>query len=389
MFKIKKLISLFLAAAICLSLSACGTKPSGDSAISSGDAQVTPPPIIEQREYNYLTGKAFAEGQDKTLRPISVMINNAKLAMPQSGLETADIIYEMVTEGGITRLMALYSDINTMGMVGPVRSARDQFVQFLLPLNAVYVHIGTSIYAKDMLNFYSYQDIDGLYLGTTSFDFDRERNKDRGSEHCWYTKPNLIQDGITATGITPTGNLYPAFNFADYNEPPVLLDSGAGATNIAFSFSSYANTSMTYNQEDKRYYKTSFGEPQIDQQTGTQVSFDNFIMLITDITLKPDGLCTEFDLSEGSGYYFYGGKYVPVKWVKGSPESPLQIFDEKGEPVKVNVGKTYVAVLGQDMIETLTMTVGEPVATPEPTTEVTPEPPVEEATEPPVEEPAA
>lgn len=356
-FKIKKLLSLFLTAAICLSLSACAGKP-GDTAANSGtdETQSKAPTVVEQREYNYLTGRAFTEGQDKTARPIAVMINNARLAMPQSGLESADVIYEMVTEGGITRLMALYSDINTMGTVGPVRSARDQFVQFLLPLNAIYVHIGTSIYAKDMLNFYSYQDIDGLYLGTTSFDFDRERNKTVGSEHCWYTKPNLILDGIAATNINVKGNLYPAFNFADYKEAPITLDAGKDATEIYFKFSDYADAAMSYNQAEKRYYKSSLGAPQIDQQTGTQVSFDNFVMLVTDITLKPDQLCTEFDLTQGTGYYFYGGKYTPVKWVKGAPESPLQLFDEKDNPISINVGKTYVAIIGADAVETMTIT---------------------------------
>ena len=68
-------------------------------------------PTVKQKEYNYLTGMPFAEGADKTARPIAVMINNLKIAHPQSGLTNADIIYEAVTEGGITRLMAVYSDI--------------------------------------------------------------------------------------------------------------------------------------------------------------------------------------------------------------------------------------------------------------------------------------
>ena len=63
--------------------------------------------------------------------------------MPQSGISQADIIYEAVTEGGVTRLMALYSNLSKVPYVGPVRSARTQFVEMMLPLNAVYVHIGS------------------------------------------------------------------------------------------------------------------------------------------------------------------------------------------------------------------------------------------------------
>ena len=124
------------------------------------------------------------------------MINNAKIALPQYGLEAADIIYEAVTEGGITRLMALYSDINDINRAGPVRSARTQFVQMMLPLNAIYVHIGSSTTAEAMLNNYSYQDIDGIYLGSLAFRYDSELAKTKASEHCWFTDKELIKAGI-------------------------------------------------------------------------------------------------------------------------------------------------------------------------------------------------
>ena len=308
---------------------------------------------MEERAYNYLTGEALAFPELATMRPVAVMVDNSKYAMPQSGIEAADIIYEMVTEAGITRLMAVYSDIDVVEDVGPIRSARDQFVQFVLPLNAIYVHIGTSIYANDMLNFYHYQDIDGLYLGVSSFEFDAKRAETYAHEHCWYTEDKYIEKGMDMTGISITGNLYPAFNFADYREAPVTLDNGLDAVEIDFRFSDYAYTALHYNTEDNRYYKDSFGAPQIDEDTGNQIAFENVLLLTTEVALYPDGLCTAFDLTKGDGFYFYGGKYIPVKWSKGQPEAALQVFTADGEAVQINVGKTYVAIIDNDMLETL------------------------------------
>ena len=331
-------------------MTACGSSdPQPESEIQP---EITPEPV-EERSYNYITGEKLEFEELATMRPVAVMVDNSKFAMPQSGIEAAEIIYEMVTEGGITRLMAVYSDIDKVEDVGPIRSARDQFVQFMLPLNAIYVHIGTSIYATDMLNFYHYQDIDGLYLGVSSFVFDAERATKYAHEHCWYTDDGMIEEGMRKTGLSINGNLYPAFNFADYREAPVTLDSGLDATDIYFMFSSYADASLHYNAEDNRYYKNTFGAPQIDESTGNQIAFENVLLLNTNVSIYPDGLCTAFDLTAGEGYYFYGGKYIPVTWTKGQPEEPLQIFDLEGTPVQMNVGKTYVAVIEDDMVETL------------------------------------
>lgn len=331
-------------------MAACGTSAPQPEVEST--PEVTPEPV-EERKYNYISGLELESEELAKMRPVAVMVDDSKYAMPQSGIGAAELIYEMVTESGIPRMMAVFSDIDEVEDVGPVRSARDQFVQFMLPLNAIYVHIGTSIYANDMLNFYHYQDIDGLYLGNSSFAFNSERATKYAHEHCWYTEDGLIEEGMDKTGISINGNLYPAFNFADYREEPVTLDNGFDAQEIEFCFSDYADTEFNYNAEKNRYYKEIYGSKQIDADTDKQLSFTNVLLLHTDIGLYPDGFCTSFDLSSGEGFYFYGGKFIPVKWVKGQPEDPLQIFDFDNKPIELNVGKTYVAIIDTDMLETV------------------------------------
>ena len=136
---------------------------------------------------NLLTGEKAEEGYDPATRPVAVMINNIREALPQRGITEADIIYEMVTEGGITRLMALYSDPAAIPEVGPVRSARDQHIQMMFPLEANYVYIGGSTYAENMLEQYHYQN--RSLNGKTQSGFlmlDEERAKTRSEVH-WCT----------------------------------------------------------------------------------------------------------------------------------------------------------------------------------------------------------
>ena len=135
-----------------------------------------------------------------------------------------------------------------------------------------------------------------------------------------------------------------------------MLEDGTDATDIAYRYSNYTDVAFHYNAEEGRYYKDTYGSPHMDAATGTQLSFDNVLLLHTIVSLYPDGLCTSFDLSQGEGYYFYGGKYIPVMWTKGDPENPLQITDMDGNLIEINVGKSYVGIIDSSMLSTLTIT---------------------------------
>ena len=346
-FIIKRIIAIILAM-VMLAATGCSSQQADNPSVE--EEQVVP------MDYNYLTGLPFDAGQDKAARPVAVMINNAKIALPQYGLEAADIIYEAVTEGGITRLMALYSDINDIDRAGPVRSARTQFVQMMLPLNAIYVHIGSSTTAEAMLNNYSYQDIDGIYLGSLAFSYDSELAKTKASEHCWFTDKELIKAGIDKNDIKTKNSFYPAFDFVEYGREKRVLE-GETANTISYEYSDYADVSFTYNAETDRYLKSAFGTPHMDAGTGNQLAFDNVFLLLAEVGIEEqNGILPDFDYSVGSGYYFCGGRYEEITWKKGEPENPLLIYNDAGEILKVNTGKTYIGILDEEMDETISIT---------------------------------
>ncbi|MDD6187031.1 MAG: DUF3048 domain-containing protein [Oscillospiraceae bacterium] len=358
-FTIKKILTVLLALSL-LAFSGCKkAEEVKDTILDNPPRQTQTETKDNTPDYNPLTGE---KTDDKTAiysRPVAVMINNAKIAMPQSGLTDADIIYEMVTEAGVTRLMAVYNDISDIkGRVGPVRSARDQFIEFVLPLNAVYVHIGTSTTAKRMLNFYKYRDIDGIYLGFLSFSFDSELSKIKSSEHCWYTDADLIKAGIEANNIgTVSAGFYPAFNFVDANGEKYVIDGDKTVYNIAYSYSNYRDVSFSYNPETDKYLKFAFGTPHSDADTGEQLAFDNVIVLMCEVGVEEEnGILPEFYLDEGDGFYFTGGKMQKIKWSKKEPEDPLVLRDENDELLSINTGKTYVGVLSTDRADTVSLT---------------------------------
>lgn len=331
-----------------------------------GSAQSAParPDSLPSYNPNPLTGLEKDAGYPYGQRPVAVMINNIKQSLPQSGIAGADLIYEMVTEGGITRMMAVYSDLaKAGGYIGPVRSARDQHLQMVLPMNALYVHIGASTFAKDMLEIYHYdsKDLDGnaSAVRDVAFWLDEDRHKTKDIEHCWYTSAELIASAEKKYSLDSTAEeLLPIFHFRAYTDSPRSLTvPDSGDVHIQFSAAYYSD--FSYDAASSTYLKSEFGEPQIDAATGTQLSFTNLLVLFTDITPRPDGVLMNVDYStKGYGYYFSNGGYEAVRWEKGAPEAPLRIVKDGDETtdVELNCGKSYIAMVGLD--EFLNFTVG-------------------------------
>ncbi len=300
-----------------------------------------------------LTGLQKAEDYPEGQRPAAVMISNIKAALPQKGLNDADLLYEVVTEGGITRIMAVYRDYKKMPAVGPVRSARDQHVQLMFPMGALYAHIGASTYAEQMLDTYKWtniKEIDGKYRNF--YWIDAERRQTTGQEHCVFTDGENFARAIKEFNMDSSGyEPKPVFDFVPYDQPKRQL-LGGDAQKVYVRFSGYSTSSFEY--RDGQYYKYQFEEPQMDAGTNSQLAVDNVLVLFGEINKYPDGILAhvQYDWG-GTGYYFCNGQYEKIRWKKGKPEQPLQILDAEGNEtnVKINPGSTYVAIVGNDQIE--------------------------------------
>ena len=359
----KKVLSLLLVLTMAAGLLvSCGGKEDSSSTAPVAASSSSEP---EEPPYNPnpLTGLendgSYTEGERLT----AIMINNiagnaANNARPQWGLSNADILVEIKVEGGITRFMGLFSDYKNLPQVGPVRSARDQFFQLILPWEMLYVHIGESTVQSEYKTIWEYEDRD-LNLDTTNFPRDQERlatgvNK----EHAAYTTGEILSELVEERGYDMNRTYNSCFfDFVNYNEPNRVL-TGDDAVKIDIIHSQNYRTYFEYDEATNRYMMSQYSayqgaiHPTVDANNNEQLGFENVLVLFADIHRHPNYVNDSYDIQQveygnGVGYYFNGGKAEYINWIKGAPNQVLRIVDGDGneQSVKINPGKTYLAVV--------------------------------------------
>lgn len=354
----QKCIALGLTAVLCLS--GCGKKGASEvpSQTVQGSSSVTAESSapeesalaaeeIEEDDApdgqatSYLTG----EYVDKTIgrkRPVAIMLSNVKDAVPQSGIEKASIVYEAPVEGGITRLMGLYEDYQDLEKIGSVRSARKYYVELALGYNAVYISYGHSKYAVKLLDKESTDNLDGVE-GSGSGVF--YRTDDRVAPHNAYTSTDGILKGIEKQGFEMD---YPASyeGYFDFVHPGESTSyEGAEATTVKTGYVHNA-PSFTYNEEDGLYYRSQFGDKQVDIETGNQLAFKNLVLQYCNYEMYDDGKSLNIDTkSGGKAKYIANGVAVDMTWTYDKDTGIEHYFLEDGSELKMNPGKTYVGII--------------------------------------------
>lgn len=369
----KKLLALILAGLITASVfTACGSSQSS----STGDAQTSQSASSSEPEeppYNPdpLTGLEnvgqYVDGQ----RFVAVMVNNisnnaANDARPQWGLSEAEVLVESKVEGGITRFMALYPNVeNLPEQIGPVRSARHQFFQLILPWQALYVHIGESTVQSEYRTNYEYGDLD---INLDKYGFPRDdarRATGVNIEHTAYTNSEYLTEIIEKNDID-TEREYGStlFNFRNYNLEPRTLE-GDSAVSIDVVHSSTYRTYFEYDASSGKYLMSQYSartgqiSPSVDANNNEQLAFDNVILVLADIETHPNYVGNSYDIQDvdyssgGVGYYFYGGRVESIRWQKPTPQSVMTFTDGAGHeiPVEINPGKTYLGIVDLDMAD--------------------------------------
>lgn len=343
----KRLQALGVATALLAALLLGGCSGQGESGASTSESAVataTPEPTPQADPVpNPLTG--VADGDYTNCRPVAVTLRTLSGATPHWWLSSADVLVEGVTEGTTASLMALYSRADNISKAGPVGPGRDLLLQFALPLNAVPVHIDKNIYAENLLNTLSYQDLDGYHIGKAAFAFDQDRqNAGYREENCWYTTGEMIRNGLNTYGTSLEGANTPLFLFGE-RQP---VEEGArNATALTITFSPDDSEQLIYTPETGLYVKTNAdGSPTTDADNGQQVAFTNVFVLYASSGIKDDGYTRQYDLTGGTGLYLTGGAWEQIQWSKEDATAPLQLTAADGSPLVVSPGKSFIAVWG-------------------------------------------
>ncbi len=294
---------------------------------------------IEDTAINPLTGLLINEQASKR-RPIGVMINNLKPALPQSGISQADVVYETLVEGAITRLFAVFQDFDSE-KIGPIRSARHYFLDFAFDFDALYVHYGLSPQAYTAIKKYNAPSLNGLSALDSVMCY---QDKNRVRPHSTYTSFEGLMAGIDYKGynIMADSDFHNPLYFSETEYTPL---EGTEASVVRLDYSGYSKPWFEF--RDGYYFRYQFNQPHIDEQTQEQLSYKNIIIELVDIYNIPGDNSGRLDMSlisKGNGYYITNERAIPIYWKKQSHYQPTVYYLESGEKLLINKGKTWISI---------------------------------------------
>lgn len=352
----------FLVFLICIGMafsSGCGKKKTEPTAAQptteAKEPEKTDPvkeePSFEGMAINPLTGLYIDEDVAKR-RPFAVMINNLHKALPQSGIGQADLYYETLAEGEITRIVAVFQDFDAE-KIGPVRSARDYFTYFALDNDAFFIHHGGSQTGYGAIKSRGLDSLDGM--ADKAFWRDQARLNTAGMyEHSSYTDAQDLIESVEAKGYKMERSVEAMFTF--YDEDTALGGAALNATDVVIPFSSYQVSEFVYDEDKMLYKRIQSGDEQIDDLTGEAITVKNVIIQQTEISVIPgdDAGRRNVDLvGSGEGIFITNGKARNITWEKDDYSTPTKWYDEKGENLKINTGKTWICVYPSNKTYTL------------------------------------
>ncbi|MBI4022924.1 DUF3048 domain-containing protein [Candidatus Berkelbacteria bacterium] len=277
-------------------------------------------------------------------RPLAVMIENHPDARPQAGLSEAGAVWEAMVEGGITRFMALYAP-RSASKIGPVRSARTQYLHWAAGYKALYAHAGGSQGALALI-----PTLSGIVdLPHTAAYFHREPQPGIASEHTLFTSTSELYDFAKEKGASLTAD----FGEIRFSQDGALADRPASASvSVDFSTDSY-KVDWTYDREKNHYTRSLAGSPHVDKVSGDQLTAKNIVVLVVERSFNPNtnqGKGEWTYVTEGAGkvYIFHEGIMSQGTWKKERKDTLLKLYYEHGEEIPLVAGATWYEVIPPD-----------------------------------------
>lgn len=294
--------------------------------------------------------------ESSTTRPIAVMINNHAQARPyHSGLNEANIVYEIIVEGGITRMMAVFKDTNT-ARIGSVRSSRHYFLDYALENDAIYVHFGWSPQAQSDISKLGVNNVNGLY----DSGYWRDTSLPIDYEHTALTNIENIKNVMSFRGYRTD------YNSKDVKKEQVLnysidevningAEDSIIANNVSVPYSYYMTSSYKYDPDNKYYLRFANGVAHTDYVTKEQYHFKNIIVInVNNYSIDNYGRQTLDNVGTGTGYFITDGYARPITWEKSSREAKTVYKYTDGTVITANDGNTFIQIQPSNQSTTIT-----------------------------------
>lgn len=321
------------------------TQATAEAATQAATEPTTEAPVLYRHP---LTGAALEEPW--TTQPVSVVINNIKNAQPLCGVGAADVICEIMAEGGgtITRLLAVYTELENAGAVGSIRSARTYLLSLARSFGyAPIVHCGYSEHAQKEIRQTSYPSFNQAFNDAYFYRDQARRNAGYALEHTLFSTGTELLRGLEETGFDLVVEEGVDYGLA-FAEEVSLEGDTANKITLQFYSTGGKKTVMTYDAMMDVYYGTQIWsnktEEFYDANIQEAIPFRNVLILFAKTTTDGKHMFVEFT-GQGTGYYACGGRIVPIRWSRESEAEPFSYTLEDGTPLTMAVGKTYMGVL--------------------------------------------
>lgn len=292
--------------------------------------------VVQQNKVKIFSG---------TDRPIAVMIDNHSGAWPQANLDKAYMVYEIIVEGGETRLMALFKGQN-LDKIGPVRSSRHYFLDYALENDAIYVHHGWSPQAQSDITTLGVNNINGIQESSSNF----WRVKDKSAPHNLFTSTESILKIADRKGYSKTSNKKSVLNYVA-NEVQ-LPATAVSATSVTIPHSNLQTVKYEYDEQTKTYKRYARNKLQTDYITGEPVTTKNIIITMCDNYTLEDkenkGRQGLKNIGTFKGYYITDGKAIEIQCTKNARDEQTVYKDLNGKEIEVNDGNTFVNICPTD-----------------------------------------
>lgn len=299
-------------------------------------------------------------------RPLGIMVENHTEARPQSGLSSADVVYEAVAEGGITRFLLVFY-CNDASYVGPVRSARIYFIKLLQEygLYPLYAHVGgantdgpaDALSEIDELGWGLYNDLNQFAVPFPNFWRDYERLPNRVTEHTVYTNTSKLWDFAKSkrnlTNVDKKNKQWDStFLTWKFKDDAPAGERGMSAK-VSFSFwdlfATNYSVDWTYDKVTNSYKRSNGGSPHLDKNTGKQIEAKNIVTIFAKESPANDGYPGGHIIykitGSGKGLVFQDGQVHEITWNKQKEETRMKFFDENGKEILFVRGQTWIEIL--------------------------------------------
>ena len=274
-------------------------------------------------------------------RPLAVMIGNSPVARPVYGVADADLVYEALVEGGITRLMAVYYH-GQSARIGSIRSARPYFISLAQDTGAVYVHVGESPQAQTFFKKYGIDHLNEMPI-TRGF----WRVNDRVPPH------NLFSSTENLHQLAKDFNMDEEMEVGGFEfekEIPAASEDFRKSEEIIIYYpEKYSQVKYAYQSDTDDYLRYMGGKAYIDGSKNSQLRAKNIIIqYVNTKVMDGEGRLAMDVMGEGKILVFKNGIAYEGKWSKSGLEEPTKYYDINGEEMKFSPGQIWIQIVPSD-----------------------------------------